>query len=136
GVEPEQMAVVVTSGLDTARRAGERAELRRLHQPLTQRGTINTAIVTSAQLEPQAMVEVLAVAVEAKVALLQELAVRSPVSGGLATGTGTDAIAVFSHLDGQRVRFAGKHTLMGESVARAHISALRRSLHWSHKAGA
>ncbi|MEM8660751.1 MAG: adenosylcobinamide amidohydrolase, partial [Pseudomonadota bacterium] len=105
-IEHEQVAVVVTSGLDNARRAGDRAELRCLHQPLTERGTINTAIVTSAQLEPQAMVEVLAVAVEAKVALLHELAIRSPISGGLATGTGTDAIAVFSHSSGQTVRFA------------------------------
>ncbi|MEM8562658.1 MAG: adenosylcobinamide amidohydrolase [Pseudomonadota bacterium] len=135
-VEQEQIAVVVTSGLDNARRAGDRAELRRLNLPLTEHGTINTAIVTSARLEQQAMVEVLAVAVEAKAAVLQEMAIYSPISGGLATGTGTDAIAIFSHPEGARVRFAGKHTLLGEQVAKAHIRALRSSMQWSGEASA
>ncbi len=124
----EVLAVLVTVGLDNARRAGDRAEYRALDALPAQCGTINLAIVTSAQAEDATLVEMVAVATEAKVAVLQELGIASPLSGKPATGTGTDAIAVFAGNSSQRARFAGKHTLLGERLAVLVMQAIRSSL--------
>lgn len=124
----EALAVLVTSGLENARRAGDPAEYRSLDSLPAERGTINLCIVTSAQVADEALVEMIAVATEAKVAAMQELGVLSPVSGQLATGTGTDAIAVFSGHGHHRVRFAGKHTLLGERLAVLVMQVIRESV--------
>lgn len=132
----QSLAVVVTTGLDNARRAGDTAEFTALTSIPNKVGTINIAIVTSAYLTTAAMVEAVTVATEAKAALLQELGVLSPVSREVATGTGTDAIAVFSGTDeksSQKVRFTGKHTLFGERVAQLVIKALRSSINYPSK---
>ncbi len=131
----ETLAVLVTTGLENARRAGDPAEYRSLEVVPPRRGTINLAIVTSARLADAALVEMVAIATEAKVAVLQELAVKSPVSGGLATGTGTDAIAVFSGHGLARVRFAGKHTLLGEHLGKMVMHAIRSSVDYEQGVG-
>lgn len=125
----EILAVLVTTGLENARRAGDPAEYQSLEALPVKLGTINLGIVTSAQVADAALVEMLAVATEAKVAALHELNVISPVSGLLATGTGTDAIAVFSGHGNHRVRFAGKHTLLGERLAVLVMQVIRDSVH-------
>jgi len=129
----ESLAVVVTTGLENARRAGDVAEFKALTSIPNKVGTINMAIVTSAYLTTAAMVEAVTVATEAKAVVLQELNIISPVSGGVATGTGTDAIAIFSGNDEknrQPVKFTGKHTLFGERLAQLVIKALRSSINW------
>lgn len=133
----ESLAVVVTSGLDNARRAGDAAEFTALSSVPMKVGTINMAIVTSADLTDAAMVEMVTVATEAKTVALQELGIQSPVSGKLATGTGTDAIAVFSGDSAKLadpVRFVGKHTLIGERLAQMVIAALHSSINDLSKA--
>lgn len=130
-VEREKLAVVVTSGISNARRAGDQAEFRKLDEfenQVKNTGTINTIILVTAQLTEAAMAEVMMVATEAKAALLQELGVYSPVSGKLATGTGTDALAVVSGNGPRRVHYAGKHTLLGEVVANTVMAATSDSL--------
>ena len=127
-VDGETLSVVVTTGLDNARRAGDAAEYRTLGAVPGERGTINLAIVTSVHLTPEAFVEMIAVATEAKVAMLHDLGITSPVSGRLATGTGTDAIAVFSGRGRHHARFAGKHTLLGERVAVMVMATIRSSV--------
>lgn len=127
----ERLAVLVTSGLENARSAGDLAEHRALDDVPGERGTINLAIVTSAQIADAALVEMVAIATEAKTAVLHELGIVSPVSGRLATGTGTDAIAVFSGHGSGRARFAGKHTLLGERLAVLVMQALHSSVHYS-----
>jgi adenosylcobinamide hydrolase len=127
-ISNETLAVLVTTGLENARRAGDPAEYRTLGALPAERGTINLCIVTSAQVADETLVEMIAVATEAKVAVMQELDITSPVSGKLATGTGTDAIAVFSGHGSQRVRFAGKHTLLGERLAVLVMQAIRSSV--------
>ena len=62
-------------------------------------GTINTMVCINKELTKGAMVRVVMTATEAKTAALQELAVNSRYSDGLATGTGTDQIAVASKLN-------------------------------------
>lgn len=128
-VSSESLAVVVTTGLENARRAGDPAEYRALDAQPGERGTINLCVVTSARVADETLVEMIAVATEAKVAVMQELGIMSPVSGKLATGTGTDAIAVFSGHGSQRARFAGKHTLLGERIAVLVMQAIRGSVH-------
>lgn len=127
-IDTAPLAVLVTTGLDNARRAGDRAEYRTLGEPPAERGTINLAIICSAPVTDAALVEMIAVATEAKVAVLQELGIVSPVSGGLATGTGTDAIAVFCARGQPRARFAGKHTVLGERLAVLVMQAIRSSV--------
>lgn len=124
----EALTVLVTTGLHNARRAGDPAEYHSLDVVPAKNGTINLGIVTSAQVADEALVEMIAVATEAKVAVLHELGVTSPVSGLLATGTGTDAIAVFSGHGNQCARFAGKHTILGERLAVMVMQAIRSSV--------
>jgi len=76
-------------------------------------------------------VETALVATEAKAALLQDLGIRSPVSGAIATGTGTDALAVFAGAGPPTIHYAGKHTLFGEAVARLVLAALADSIRQS-----
>lgn len=92
-------------------------------------GTINIMLLVNRELTPGAMVRTIMMATEAKSAVLQELAVSSRYSAGLATGTGTDQIAVASRLGASRpLTSAGKHSKLGELVARAVMAALRRTL--------
>lgn len=124
----ESFAVVVTTGLANARRAGDRAEYRKLDNVPLAAGTINLAVMTTARLEPAVMVETVITATEAKAAVLQERDIRSPVSGAIATGTGTDAIAVFSGCGPTTLPYAGKHTLFGEILARLTSAAIGDSI--------
>ena len=123
------LAVLVTTGTANARRAGDRAEYRTIGAMPAEIGTINLAVVASARLSDAALVESALVATEAKAAVLQDLGIRSPVSGAIATGTGTDSLAVFGGYGSQAVHYAGKHTLFGEMLARLVIAALDDSIH-------
>lgn len=127
-LEDHQILLLLTSGLSNARRAGDHADQRSLADELSATGTINMALVSTLALTPAAMAETLATLTEAKAAALQDLAVTSPVSGQIATGTGTDATAVFCASDGVGLRYTGKHTRFGEVAARLVIDALRDSL--------
>lgn len=127
-LEQHTLAVLVTTGLRNARRAGDPAELRSLALQPTTAGTINTVVLCSAGLAEEAMVEMIMIVTEAKAAVLQDLKVVSPVTGAIATGTGTDAVAIVSGCGSQLVRYAGKHTLMGERLAVLTMNAIRSSL--------
>ena len=127
-ISGETLAVLVTTGLENARRAGDPAEYHTLDVVPAKRGTINVAVITSVQVADEALVEMVAVATEAKVAVLHELQITSPLSGQLATGTGTDAIAIFSGHGDHRARFVGKHTLLGERLAVMVMQVIRSSV--------
>ncbi len=75
-----------------------------------------------------AMVESVMLATEAKTFAMRELGVKSSVSGKIATGTGTDAIAVVNGLGSETIRFCGKHVLFGEMLASVVIDAITESL--------
>lgn len=80
-------------------------------------GTINIIVCINRKLTPGAMVRSVMTATEAKTAVLQELNVNSRYSQGLATGTGTDQIAVASVLTGEPpLTSAGKHSKLGELI--------------------
>jgi adenosylcobinamide amidohydrolase len=92
-------------------------------------GTINTMVFISQELIPGAMVRAVMTATEAKTAVLQELAVGSRYSDGLATGTGTDQIGIAAKLDGGiPLTSAGKHTKLGELIGKTVHDAIKQTL--------
>jgi adenosylcobinamide amidohydrolase len=121
----ESLALWLTCGLDNARRAGDPCDWEGGAVPPA--GTINTVFATSLRLSQAGMAELLMLLTEAKCAIFQEAGITSPVSGGIATGTGTDATVIVSG-SGRPERWAGKHTLLGERAARLMMDALRASI--------
>ncbi len=127
-----EVIAVVTAGVETnAGRASDPAAYheedgRYVHAPHA--GTIVIMLCISRELRPGALVEAVTMATEAKTATLQELNVPSCYSDGLATGTGTDQIAIAARLDGAPLTGAGKHTRLGELIARSVRTALREAL--------
>jgi Uncharacterized conserved protein len=92
-------------------------------------GTINTIIIINQELTHGAMVSSLITASEAKAAALQELAVNSRYSCGLATGTGTDQVGIASRLTGEiPLTGAGKHTKLGELIGLTVINSIKKTL--------
>ncbi len=119
--------VLVTSGVSNARRAGDEADYQFMNEECQKAGTINILVLTNAQLSDSAMVECVMMVAEAKAACLQDLEVLSPISGFVATGTGTDSTAVACG-DGPAVQYCGKHVLFGEMLAKATYQAIHKSL--------
>ncbi|WP_310598614.1 adenosylcobinamide amidohydrolase [Desulfobulbus sp.] len=92
-------------------------------------GTINTMLFIGKPLIPGALVRCIVTATEAKTAVLQELAVNSRYSDGLATGTGTDQIGVAAmRSDETPLTSAGKHAKLGELIGQAVAEAIRGTL--------
>ena len=90
-------------------------------------GTINTMLFLSLPLTPGALTRAIMTATEAKSAALQELSVNSRYSDGLATGTGTDQIAVAAAASAGRrpLTSAGQHSKLGELIGRAVKAAVK-----------
>lgn len=124
------IAVLVTSGLSNPRRVGDRAEHRVMAAPSEDVGTINIIVLTSAKLTEAAMVEALLIITEAKSAALQDAEVLSPVSNSIATGTGTDSVAIVSGHGPETVGYCGKHVLFGEMMGRMVTEAVASSIAW------
>lgn len=128
------LAVLVTSGLSNPRRAGDSAEYPYPTTMPPPAGTINTIIYSSLALTAAAMVETIMIAAEAKAAVMQDFGVVSPLSKKIATGTGTDAIALACGKGSSPLKYAGKHVLFGEVLARLVIEATSASIRWEIKA--
>ncbi|MDR3203749.1 MAG: adenosylcobinamide amidohydrolase [Deltaproteobacteria bacterium] len=96
----------------------------------SKQGTINTLLFIGQPLTPGALVRTIMTATEAKTAVLQQLAVNSRYSDGLATGTGTDQIGVASLIDNnlRPITGAGKHSKLGELIALVVMAALKEVL--------
>ena len=127
---------IATAGVETnAGRAGDPASVLewegRFH-PLEEgpfSGTINIMLFVNQELAPAALVRAVKMATEAKTALLQELNIASRYSSGLATGTGTDQIAIASlKTNHTPLRGAGKHVKLGELLARVVKESVREAL--------
>ena len=123
-----KVTAMVTAGVSNARCAGDRADWRTFQTDATPTGTINIIILTTATMTPAAMVESVMLAAEAKTVAMRMLGVKSPVSGAIATGTGTDAIAVVNGAGPETIRYCGKHVLFGEMLASVVIEAITESL--------
>ena len=108
---------VATVGLSNAERVGLRRGTRGI-------GTINILVAVDAGLTPSARLEALTIAAEARTTAVIDAAL--PLPGGLATGTGTDCIAVAS-FEGA-APYAGLHTAIGEAVGRSVYDAVRKGV--------
>lgn len=136
-----EVAAVITGGVETnAGRAGDPASVfetedgfERLDRPEKttepKAGTINIMLFISHPLTKAAITRAVMMATEAKTAALQELAVNSRYSDGLATGTGTDQIIVAApDRDGFRLGWAGKHGKLGELIGLAVMEGVKETL--------
>jgi len=133
-----EVVAVCTGGVETnAGRAGDPAGFYETdgvfekidEQERAEHGTINTMLFISLELTLNAMVRAVMTATEAKTAALQELAVNSRYSDGLATGTGTDQIGIASRLQTRTaLTSAGKHSVLGELIGKTVHGAVRTTL--------
>jgi adenosylcobinamide amidohydrolase len=133
-----QVVVISTGGVKTnAGRAGDPATIYEKDGKFISAkgevdehcGTINTIIIINKELTHGAMVMSIVTASESKAASLQELAVNSRYSCGLATGTGTDQVGIASRLTGETpLTSAGKHTKLGELIGLTVRKSVKKTL--------
>ncbi len=126
-IDRTEILILVTAGLSNARRVGDKADYN------NDAGTINIIMYTSAILTEAAMIEAVMIITEAKTAAIEELKIISPISGKLATGTGTDSVAVISGYGPEKYEFCGKHVLLGEIIGKNVLDAVKRSIKKSNK---
>jgi adenosylcobinamide amidohydrolase len=132
-VEEETVTCLATAGLSNAERVGRRQGYR----PVA--GTINILVQTSRCLTQAAMIEAMAIAVEARTLAVLEGEVPTRPDGAAATGTGTDCVVIASPVGAPECAYAGLHTALGEAVGAAVLSAMRAAIsEWlaESKAGA
>lgn len=92
-------------------------------------GTINVILLVNTPMTDGALVRAVMTATEAKAALLQELSVPSRQSARIATGTGTDQIAVAAPREGAvPLTGAGHHCVLGELIGKAVMAAIREAV--------
>ena len=93
-------------------------------------GTINIIILPNMELTLRAMTRAIISATEAKTAALQDLDIRSHYTPLInqATGTGTDNIIVVQGT-GIRINVAGGHSKMGELIAKAVYSGVKKAIY-------
>lgn len=108
---------VATVGLSNAERVGTRMD-----RAGKDWGTINLAVQTSAALSDTALLEMLSVATQARTAAILDVGHTLPT--GVATGTGTDCIAVAAPAG--TAPYAGLHTATGAAVGRAVYAAVHK----------
>lgn len=125
------VCAIVTAGIDeNGGRAGDPAsyyENNENYEPIG--GTINTILIINADLPEYAMGKVLMTATEAKAVALQQLMARSIYSHGIATGSGTDMIAIITDPNSKlHISDAGKHSTLGELIGKSVISATTEAL--------
>ncbi|MCD6561061.1 MAG: adenosylcobinamide amidohydrolase [Deltaproteobacteria bacterium] len=133
-----EVVTICTGGVETnAGRAGDPASLYEMGGKFESTGieakepcgTINIILCINKELTQGAMVRSVMMATEAKTVALQDLNVNSCYSDGLATGTGTDQIAVASRLTSEiPLTGAGKHTKLGELIGRTVKMAVAGAL--------
>jgi adenosylcobinamide amidohydrolase len=122
----------LTAGLTNSRAPGDKADFRELEAHRAGKGTINIIAGTNVRLSEAALCEALMVVTEARSWAVMNNGVKSRISGIPASGTGTDSHLVFSG-NGPEIHFCGKHTLLGEMLARAVITPLQEVIRLIHE---
>lgn len=117
-----------TVGLSNALAVGDPATYE--EQP----GTINLILVVNQPIADAALVEAVAVITEAKVRALYAATVKSTISDALATGTGTDCVAVACPLGAPAYAYCGKHTRLGELFGQAVSEAVAKGIRRAQEA--
>ena len=112
---------IATVGLGNALRAGD-------PPGRSIPGTINLLCRVSVALSPEAQLEALALAAEARTLAVREAGVPSTRSGLPASGTGTDCIVIAAPRTDDAAGYAGKHTAIGHVIGAAVLEATRRGI--------
>ena len=100
-----------------------------IYQNPNKPGTINTILLINSKLDESSLLLAEMIAVEAKAVALRELMTSSNYSNEIATGTGTDGIAIFSNMDSKNTREnVSKHAKIGELIGKAVIASIKESL--------
>jgi adenosylcobinamide amidohydrolase len=121
-----QVACFTTVGCGNALSVAEPASLT-IEEPAPTLHTINMILTVEPGLSDTAMVEAIQIATEGRVRALYENGIKSYRSGLLATGTGTDCVAIVSLGDGVE-RYCGKHTKLGELIGGAAYASVAKGL--------
>ena len=124
-VDAAMFECFATVGLSNALAVGDQATYS--ERP----GTINIIVACNHPLTPPALVEAVQIVTEAKVQALYAAQIKSTVSDTLATGTGTDCVAVACPPGAPPYQYCGKHTYLGELLGRVVGQALREGLRWA-----
>ncbi len=126
-----EVTAVMTAGIEVnGGRVGDPASYYQedgSHQFI--QGTINTMLIIGANLPPYAMTRAVITATEAKTAALQQLMAPSRYSTGIATGSGTDMMAVVA--DGTSsllLTDVGHHSKLGELIGKVVIECTLKAL--------
>ncbi len=92
-------------------------------------GTINLILLINSKLSESSLLLAEMIATEAKTVALRDLMTASNYSDEIATGTGTDGIAIFSNLDSEsRIENMSTHAKIGELIANAVKAAIKECL--------
>ena len=91
-------------------------------------GTINLIVAVGQPLTLPAMIEAVQIVTEAKVSAIVAAEIKSTASHALATGTGTDCVAIACPLGVPAHRYCGKHTKLGELVGKVVTEAMREGI--------
>lgn len=115
----ESVTAAVTGGVTNAIASGEKQEGG---------GTINIILLIDANLSDAAMVNAVINATEAKTLALRDLNIKSKRSEEIATGTSTDTIVVACTGKGEKLKYAGNATSLGECIGLATRKATREAV--------
>ncbi|MCD7781946.1 MAG: adenosylcobinamide amidohydrolase [Methanosphaera sp.] len=127
-LEYEQLRVtsIVTAGADkNGTKAGDPASFYEYNNKYDLlNGTINIICLIDANLDDGALVTASITLTEAKTSLLEDLKLESQYSTNIATGTGTDGLAIISNKSSpNHLENAGKHSKLGELIAKTVYDA-------------
>jgi adenosylcobinamide amidohydrolase len=113
---------VATVGLSNSERIGHRVDRSQMDW-----GTINIAVVLGKELSQTGLIEAISIVAQARTAAIMDTGLALPT--GIATGTGTDCIAVAAP-DGSH-DYAGLHTEIGEAIgSAAYRATLQGAQEW------
>ncbi|MBR0472728.1 MAG: adenosylcobinamide amidohydrolase [Methanosphaera sp.] len=130
--EKLEVTSIITAGADkNAVKAGDKASFYEYNNHyFSHFGTINIITIINANLEDGALVTASITATEAKSSIIQDLKIESQYSNFIATGTGTDGIAIISNKNSENhIENAGKHSKLGELIATSIRDALKKALY-------
>ncbi len=131
GKGPTEVTAIVTAGVEgNGGRAGDPCSYDESEGFKEQKhGTIVIILLINARLTVSTMARAIMTATEAKTCALQQLMARSLYSHGIATGSGTDQIAIVSNDSSElTLNDAGKHSCLGELIGRSVIRAVTEAL--------
>lgn len=121
--------VVVTAGIGNAVDVARSYEQDVDYVP----GTINTWVFVNGEMTEEAFIQCIMTATEAKAKVLQNLEVKDPRTGTIATGTSTDSILIAATQSGTSFEFAGTITPLGKLIGKAVYECTKEAIEKSDR---